>query len=115
MADPMRDALDTLSRVPGVRGALIVDAQAGVSVLSELSEGVDGAAVAALASSLFGRAGRGADAAAYGPLQMLQLEAEGGHVLVAGAGELVVVVVAETDAQIGLVRLHAHQAAEALR
>lgn len=115
MADPLREALDTLSRVPGVRGALIVDAQAGVSVVSELSEGVDGAAVAALASSLFDRAGRGAAAAAYGPLQMLQLEAADGHVLVAGAGELMVVAVAEPDAQLGLVRLHAQQTAEALR
>lgn len=115
MADPFEDAVDALSRVPGIRGALIVDAQAGVPVLAELAEGVDGAAVAALASSLFRRSSKGASTADFGALEMLQLEAEDGHVLVAGAGDLMVVAVADREAQLGLVRLHAHKAAEALR
>lgn len=115
MADPIRDAVDALSRVPGIRGALVVDAQAGVAVVAELSEGVDGAAVAALASSLFRRSANGARTADFGALDMLQLEAKDGHVLVAGAGDLMVVAVADRDAQLGLVRLHAHKAAEALR
>ena len=50
----------------------------------------------------------------FGPLQSLHLEADAGHVLVAGAGELIVVVLAAKDAQLGLVRLETLRAAESL-
>ena len=53
MIDVYNAAVQRLSRVSGVRGALLVDAQAGVPVVAELAEGVSGTAVAALAASLF--------------------------------------------------------------
>ena len=115
MSDIYTEAVDRISRVPGVRGALIVETDAGVPVLAELAEGVDGTAVAALAASLFRRTGRAAQASAFGNLRTLQLEAAGGHVIVANGGDLLVVVVAEKGAQLGMVRLEAHRAAEALR
>lgn len=115
MADPRADTLAELSRVPGVRGALVVDPQAGVPILTEVSEGVDGTAVAALASSLYNRSAKGTQTAEFGPLDTLQLDGEDGHVLVAEAGDLMVVAVADPDAQLGLVRLHARRVAEALR
>ncbi|MBI4409399.1 MAG: roadblock/LC7 domain-containing protein [Gemmatimonadetes bacterium] len=114
MSDVLSVALSRLSRVDGVRGALIVDAQAGVPVVSELADGVAEPAVAALAASLFRRTAKAAGAAAFGGLETLQLEAEAGHVVMAGAGELVVVVVAEADAQLGLIRLEAQRAAGSL-
>jgi predicted regulator of Ras-like GTPase activity (Roadblock/LC7/MglB family) len=114
MSDPFAAALDRLSRISGVRGALIVEADAGVPVLAELSAGVDGAAVAALASSLYQRTGNAARVVEYGALRSLQLEAENGHVIVAGVGDLIVVVLAERSAQLGLVRLEVNRAAEAL-
>lgn len=114
MSDRYMDAVEALSRVPGIRGALVVDAHAGVPVVAELAEDVDGAAVAALATSLFRRSSKGARSAAFGALDILQLEAEEGHVLVAGAGDFMVVAVAERDAQLGLVRLEARKAAEGL-
>jgi predicted regulator of Ras-like GTPase activity (Roadblock/LC7/MglB family) len=98
-----------------VRGALLVDTQAGVPVVSELSEGVNGTAVAALAASLFRRTVEASRNSHFGTLGTLQLEADGGHVLVVDAGELILVVVATRDAQLGLVRLEAHRAAESLR
>jgi predicted regulator of Ras-like GTPase activity (Roadblock/LC7/MglB family) len=115
MRDIYADAVDRLSRVPGVRGALIVETNAGVPVLAELAEEVDGAAVAALATSLFRRTFKAAMTAHFGGVRTLQLEAEDGHVVVANGGELLVVVVAEKHAQLGLVRLEAHRAAEALQ
>ena len=115
MSDIYTEAVDRISRVPGVRGALIVETDAGVPVLAELAEGIDGTAVAALAASLFRRTGKAAQASAFGNLRTLQLEAEGGHVIVANGGELLVVVVAEKGAQLGMVRLEAHRAAEALQ
>lgn len=115
MSDIFGEALDRLSRVPGVRGALIVETEAGLPVLAELAEGVPGDVVAALAASLFGRTDKAAQTAQFGSLRTLQLEADGGHVIVANGGDLLIVVVAEKNAQLGQVRLEAHRAAEALR
>lgn len=115
MSDIFSEALDRLSRVPGVRGALIVETEAGVPVLAELAEGVEGAPLAALASSLFRRTSKASQTASFGNVRTLQLEAAGGHVVVANGGELLVVVVAEKNAQLGHVRLEAHRAAEALQ
>jgi predicted regulator of Ras-like GTPase activity (Roadblock/LC7/MglB family) len=115
MSDIFAEALDRLSRVSGVRGALIVETDAGVPVLSELAEGVPGDEVAALASSLFRRTSKAAATADFGNLRTLQLEAEFGHVIVAHGGEMLVVVVADRNAQLGQLRLEAHRAAEALQ
>jgi predicted regulator of Ras-like GTPase activity (Roadblock/LC7/MglB family) len=114
MSDPYRTAVERLSRVAGVRGALVVELEAGVPVTAELSEDVSGTAVAALTAALYRRTNTAAAAAGFGAASTLQLEAAGGHVIVVGAGELIVVVVAEPGAQLGLVRLEAHRAAEAL-
>lgn len=115
MSDIYADALDRLSRVSGVRGALIVETDAGVPVLSELAEGVPGDVIAALASSLFRRTDKAAQSADFGRLRTLQLEADVGHVIVANGGEMLVVVVADKNAQLGQLRLEAHRAAEALQ
>jgi type IV pilus assembly protein PilQ len=53
--------------------------------------------------------------AAFGNLRTLQLEADVGHVIVADGGDVLIVVIAEKNAQLGLVRLEAHRAAEALQ
>jgi predicted regulator of Ras-like GTPase activity (Roadblock/LC7/MglB family) len=114
MSDAYRAAVERLSRVAGVRGALVVDGQAAVPVVAEVSEGVNGTAVAALAASLFRRTGKASDSAQLGALESLHLEADDGHVIVVGAGELILVVLAERDAQVGLVRLEAARAAQSL-
>ena len=115
MSDVYTEALARLSRVPGVRGALIVESDAGLPVVSELADGVDGSALAALASSLFRRTNNASQTAAFGKLSTMQLEAEDGHVVVSNGGDLLIIVVAEKTAQLGMVRLEAHRAAEALQ
>jgi predicted regulator of Ras-like GTPase activity (Roadblock/LC7/MglB family) len=115
MSDVYSTTLDRLTRVSGVRGALIVETDAGVAIMAELADGIDGGAVAALASSLFRRTNKAAQSATFGSLRTLQLEAADGHVVVANGGELLIVVVTEKGAQLGLVRLEAHRAAEALK
>jgi len=114
MSDVFAAAAERLSRVGGVRGALIVEKDAAVPVVAELSEGVNGTAVAALAASLFQRTAQASSAAQFGRLSTLQLEADEGHVIVVDADELILVVIADRDAQLGLVRLEAHRAAESL-
>lgn len=114
MSDPYRTSVERLSRVTGVRGALVVEIEAGVPVSAELAEDVSGQAVAALAAGLYRRTNTAAAGAGFGPARTLQLETTEGHVIMVGAGDLMVVVVAERGAQLGLVRLEAHRAAEAL-
>jgi uncharacterized protein len=115
MSDPYTTAVERMSRIGGVRGALVVEAETGVPVAAELSEGVNGTAVAALTASLFRRSMQAAESAEYGLLRTLQLDADGGHVIAVGAADgLVLVAVASRDAQLGLVRLEAHRAARSL-
>jgi predicted regulator of Ras-like GTPase activity (Roadblock/LC7/MglB family) len=114
MTDVMLARAQGLTRIPGVRGAMIVDAEAGVPVASELAGGVVEGALAALADSLFRRAADAAWASGQGRLKALLLDAEGGHLVVVGAGPLLVVVLADRSAQVGLVRVQAARVAEEL-
>ena len=65
-AGGLAGALDLVTRVRGVRGAMLVSAADGIVVADQLMEGIKGTAVAALAGSLAGRLGRAMSAA--GPM-----------------------------------------------
>lgn len=108
------DVLERLSRVAGVRGAMLVDSQAGVPIIAEMAEGVAGGAVAAMAASLVKRSAKATTAAKYGGVRTIQLEAAGGHLIVANHGDLIAVAVTRPDAQLGLVRVEIRNAVEAL-
>ncbi|MEJ2677926.1 MAG: hypothetical protein P8174_02495 [Gemmatimonadota bacterium] len=113
MNDIERATFD-LSHIPGVRGAMVVDVQAGVPVTAELATGVQGPAIAAFASALFRRSAQAIRSAGYGALATVQLQAGGGDVVVVGNDVLLVVVLAEPDAQLGLIRVQAQNVAEEL-
>jgi predicted regulator of Ras-like GTPase activity (Roadblock/LC7/MglB family) len=107
-----RDLLDRVTRVPGVRGALLVGGADGLVVAEQLMDGVDGRAVAALAGSLVGRLIRTAEQAGHSRPSFVHLRAEAGSVLAAPGGEdLVLVAVVAPDANIGLARLEMIDAA----
>lgn len=107
------DALELITRVPGIRGAMVVAAADGVVVAESLMDELKGAAVAALAASLAGRIGRATDGAGRGAPRFLQLQATGGTLLVAPHGaELLIVAVAERSVNAGLARLEMFRAAE---
>jgi predicted regulator of Ras-like GTPase activity (Roadblock/LC7/MglB family) len=114
MNDLFVAAVERVSHVAGVRGVLLVESEAGVPVVSELREGINETAVAALAASLFRRTAEASETADFGRLNTLQLEADEGHVVAVDAGDMILVVVAEHDAQLGLIRYEAHRAAESL-
>lgn len=115
MSDRYADAVDRLSRVPGVRLAMVVEAAAGVPVLAEAIDPHTGTALAALAASLFRRGAEASRTAGYGTAATFHLQAADGHVVVAGAGEVLLVVLTEADAQLGLVRLEAKRVAGGLQ
>lgn len=111
MSDSLSRALDRLTRLGGVQGAMVVDAEAGVPVASQLATGVEETALAAMSGALFTRTAQASRSAGYGALRVLQLQAAGGHLVVADAGPLLVVVLTETGARLGPVRVLAAQTA----
>jgi len=107
--------LDTITRVRGVRGAMIVVCNDGLVVADSLMEGVRGNAVAALASSLTKHAANATAASGAGAPKFLHLQASQGALLaVSGRSEILVVAVAEPSVNVGLVRLELIRAAEAV-
>jgi predicted regulator of Ras-like GTPase activity (Roadblock/LC7/MglB family) len=106
--------LGALTRIDGVRGAMVADAEAGVPVQSRLATDVRETALAAMAGILFSRTDEASRAAGFAGLETVQLQAKGGHMVVAGAGPLLVVVLTEPDARLGLVRVQATRAAREL-
>ncbi|MEO6056319.1 MAG: roadblock/LC7 domain-containing protein [Gemmatimonadales bacterium] len=108
-------ALDQVTRIPGVRGALVVAASDGLVVAEQLMDDVDGQAAAALTGSLVGRLSRTAAAAGVGPPAFVHLRGEAGSVLAApGPNDLVLVAVVGPEADLGLARLAMLEAAERL-
>lgn len=105
-------ALDRVTRVPGVRGALVISAADGLVVAEQLMDGVDGRAAAALTGSLVGRLTRTAESAGLRPPAFIHLRADAGGVLAApGPDDLVLVAVVAPDANLGLARLEMLDAA----
>lgn len=111
MNSPFAAMLQTLSRQRGVTAALVVSEQDGIVIDSNLQIGQQGDRVAALAASLYRKARLSAQAAGMGAVSFLQLEAPNGRLCAVGAGELVLVVVAASAVNVGLVRVELLRAA----
>jgi predicted regulator of Ras-like GTPase activity (Roadblock/LC7/MglB family) len=110
--NPEAMLLDRVTRVPGVRGALLASAGDGLVVAEQLMDGVDGRAAAALAGALVGRLLRTTAAAGLESPLFVHLRAEEGSLLAALAtGDLVLVAMVGPDANIGLARLEMLDAA----
>ena len=107
--------LDGITRVSGVRGALLVSADDGLVVAEASMSDVDGAATAALVGSLARKLGRITGAIGCAEPRMVMLEAERGGLAAAPAGDgLLLVAVTDADANLGLLRLALRDAAERL-
>ena len=112
MSAPYESALDLVTRVPGVRAAMMVSGDDGLVVAEQLMDEVDGRAAAALTGALVGRLLRTAGAAGLERPQFVHLRADRGSVLAAPAADgLVLVAVAGPEANIGLARLEMLDAA----
>jgi predicted regulator of Ras-like GTPase activity (Roadblock/LC7/MglB family) len=115
MSSPFTGVLDALTRQRGVRASLIVSERDGVIVDSSVRFGQDGDRIAALAASLYRKARLSARAARLGAVSFLQLDAERGRICAAGGGgDLVIVVVADPAANVGLIRMELLKALDTL-
>lgn len=114
MTTPFTSVLDALMRLRGVQSSLVVSAADGIAIDSSLQIGQDGSRVAALAASLYRKARKSASAAGFGGTGFMQLEAEQGRLCLLGGDQVVLVVVAHRDANVGLIRMEMLRAAESL-
>jgi predicted regulator of Ras-like GTPase activity (Roadblock/LC7/MglB family) len=112
VTDRYREALDRITRVSGVRGAMFVDAADGVMVAEAVMQGVRGNAVAALAASLARRAGIVIDTVEAQGLRFLHLQGDDGVIAAVPAGPgVLIVVVGSAHLNVGLARLEMLRAA----
>jgi predicted regulator of Ras-like GTPase activity (Roadblock/LC7/MglB family) len=112
---PYAPVLEALTRQRGVRASLIVSESDGLVVDSNLRFGQDGERIAALAASMYRKARLSAAAARLGAVAFLQLDAERGRICAAGGrSDLVLVVVADAAANVGLIRVELLRALETL-
>ncbi len=107
--------LEALTRLRGIRGAMVVEAADGLVVAESLMGGLKGTALAAMAANIATRATDLAGGAAVGAPRFVHLQATEGALLVAPAGSnLVLVAVASRDVPLGLLRLEMLRMAERL-
>lgn len=114
MSSPFEAVLDRLIRQRGVSAGLVVSESDGIIVDARLRIGERGDRVAALAASLYRKARLSAEAAGLGGVGFLQLEAERGRVCAVGRNDIVLVVVAAREANVGLIRVELLRALEEL-
>ena len=115
MTPPLRPIVDGLTRQRGVRASLVVSEHDGLVIESSLRFGQDGDRVAALAASMYRKARLSAAAACLGAVAFVQLDADRGRICaVGGRSDLVIVVVAEPGANVGLIRVELFKALEML-
>lgn len=107
--------LEALTRLRGIRGALIVSGDDGLVVAESLIGGLKGGPLAAIAATLAGRATELAGRSGFGAPRFLHLQADDGALLVAPAADLLLVAVAGRDVPLGLLRLEMLRTAERLR
>ena len=114
MSTAFTPMLDALTKQRGVRASLVVGADDGVTIDSNMQIGQESTRVAALAASLYRKARRSAKAAGLGATGFMQLEAEAGRLCIIGGDEIVLIVVADRDANIGLIRVEMLRATKEL-
>ena len=114
VSTPFTKILDSLTRQRGVSACLVVSAEDGIAVDSNLQFGQDGNRISALTASLYRKARQSAQAAGLGATGFMQLEADDGRLCILGGAELLLVVVAERDGNVGLIRVEMRRVAAQL-
>ncbi len=107
---PYTETLRHLARLPGVTVAMTAGAKDGLIIENSDGAGSRGDAsahrhTAALGAFLYARSGRASAAAKLGEPVFMRLEAESGQLCVVGCGEIVLLALVETLANVGRIRL----------
>lgn len=117
MTAPLDAVLDPVARTRGVRAVILAAEDDGVPVHAIAQTDVDAETLTALGCRLYRSARLASARAGFGASSIMHVEAEGGQVCVARAGRdtgaLVLIILADSDANTGALRLVLARAAAA--
>ena len=100
----MYQVLSELNKTPGVTGSMVVGND-GIVIASDLEAGSEGETVGALAASITSNIRKSLDRLDSSPPSQVTIEAENAKLFFSDAGIGLLVVTAEKDVNIGLIRL----------
>ncbi len=106
--------IEAVTRHRGVTACVVVSEGDGIVVDGTAQVGMNASPFAALTASLYRKAGKASTAAGFGTVSYFELEAEEGRVLAAGRNGLLIVAVAESRVNVGLLRVELLRAAAGL-
>lgn len=100
----MYQVLNDLNKTPGITGSMVVGND-GIVIAADLATGFEGETVGALAASITTNIQKSLDRLRTSPLSQVTIEADDGKMFFTDAGPGILVVTAEKDVNIGLIRL----------
>jgi predicted regulator of Ras-like GTPase activity (Roadblock/LC7/MglB family) len=110
----MYQILNELNKTPGITGSMVVGND-GIVIASDLESGLEGDTVGALAASITTNIQKSLDRLRTSPLSQVTSEADEAKLFFTDAGIGILVVTAEKDVNIGLIRLEIKNAVSRLR
>ena len=118
MKGSLAEIVASLSHLPGVMAAMVVGAADGLIIETSAMKGASVGGTdsrkhtAALGAYLYSKIARASDTARLGTPAFMRLEAERGQLCVVGAGDVVLVTIVASDANLGRVRLDMMKASQ---
>jgi len=106
--------LADLSKTEGIKGSMVVGKD-GLVIASQIPSNLDSELIGAMASAAFGSAERTATEINQGTLEQMMVEAEFGKTLMTDAGEGILVVLADSKVNLGLIRISMKKATEKIK
>jgi uncharacterized protein len=100
----MYQVLNDLNKTPGITGSMVVGSD-GIVIASDLESGFESETVGALAASITTNIQKSLDRLRTSPLSQVTIEADDAKLFFTEAGLGILVVTAEKDVNIGLIRL----------
>lgn len=100
----MYQVLNDLNKTPGITGSMVVGND-GIVIASDLESGFESETVGALAASITTNIQKSLDRLRTSPLSQVTIEADDAKLFFTDAGLGILVVTAEKDVNIGLIRL----------
>ena len=110
----MYQVLSELNRTPGITGSMVVGND-GIVIAADLDENLEGDTVGALAASITSNIQKSLERMQSSGLSQVTIEAENGKLFFSDTPVGVLVVTAQTDVNIGLIRLEIKNAISQLK
>lgn len=110
----MYQVLSELNKTPGITGSMIVGRD-GIVVASDLEASSDGEAVGALAASISANIQKSLDRLKTSELSQVTIEAQDSKMLFTDSPVGILVVTAEREVNLGLIRLEIRNAVDKLK